>query len=196
MKTGPKNIFFRRGFPMNTVQPIRDAAMVGRLKDAVRRHGDKYYIMLLIGLNTGLRISDILKLKVGDIRDRTHIVLTEKKTGKHKRILINRMLRDELASYTLDMDADAYLIRSRQGGNRPVTRVRAYMVLNQSAAALRISEVGTHTMRKTFGYFHYRQFRDIAILQQIFNHSSPSTTLKYIGINDDMMDDSLKEFCL
>ena len=51
-------------------------------------------------------------------------------------------------------------------------------------------------MRKTFGYWHYRQYKDIAILQEIFNHSSPSVTLTYIGINQDNIDNSYMNFSL
>ncbi len=51
-------------------------------------------------------------------------------------------------------------------------------------------------MRKTFGYWHYQQFKDVAILQDIFNHSAPSITLRYIGITDDNKDETIKDFFL
>ena len=57
-------------------------------------------------------------------------------------------------------------------------------------------KVGTHTMRKTFGYHHYKKFKDIAILQKIFNHSSPQVTLRYIGIEQDQIDESYTNFIL
>jgi integrase len=50
--------------------------------------------------------------------------------------------------------------------------------------------IGTHTLRKTFGYHFYQRTKDVAMLQQIFGHSASSITLRYIGINDDMMDGS------
>ena len=78
----------------------------------------------------------------------------------------------------------------------PISRVQAYRVLNDAARELKLDEIGTHTMRKTFGYWHYKQHKDIAILQDIFNHSAPSITLKYIGINDDVKDNTLKDFFL
>jgi integrase len=68
--------------------------------------------------------------------------------------------------------------------------------MNQAAAAVGLEDIGTHTLRKTFGYHHYQQNKDVAILQQIFNHSSPSITLRYIGINQDIIDRSLEDFCL
>ena len=89
------------------------------------------------------------------------------------------------------MDDEDYLFKSRKG-NKPITRVQAYRILNDVAEKLGIEEVGTHTLRKTFGYWHYQHHKDVAILQEIFNHSAPSITLKYIGINKDMINESYK----
>lgn len=80
--------------------------------------------------------------------------------------------------------------------NKPITTTQAYRILNNAAIHIGLTEIGTHTMRKTFGYHHYQQFHDIAILQQIFNHSSPSITMKYLGINQDEIDKSYYNFCL
>ena len=69
--------------------------------------------------------------------------------------------------------------------------------MNDVAKAIGIKDaIGTHTLRKTFGYHHYQQFKDVAVLQEIFNHSAPSITLKYIGINDDVKDNTLDDFDL
>ena len=57
-------------------------------------------------------------------------------------------------------------------------------------------KVGTHTLRKTFGYHHYQKFKDVAVLQKIFNHYSPQITMRYIGIDQDMIDDSYNNFVL
>jgi integrase len=56
--------------------------------------------------------------------------------------------------------------------------------------------IGTHTMRKTFGYWYYKQTKDVAKLQIILNHSHPRITLKYIGITDEEIEDSLNDFVL
>lgn len=181
---------------MNEVQPIRDTRTISQFKKLLQDKDDKYYMMFVIGLNTGLRISDILNLRVSDIRDKTHVTIIENKTGKRKRFLINDYLKNEIESYVSNngLSNDSYMIASRKGENRPISRVQAYRVLQAVAATLSMKEIGTHTMRKTFGYWHYKQHKDVAILQDIFNHSAPSITLKYIGINDDMKDDTLKEF--
>jgi len=181
---------------MNLVQPIRNADDIRRLKERLLEVGEKYYLMFTVGINTGLRISDILNLTVGDVRDKTHVTIFEKKTGKRKRFLINERLRQEIDGYISGAGDEAYLIKSQKGTNRPVNRCQAYKVLNDAAKSLKIPEVGTHTMRKTFGYWHYKQNKDVAILQDIFNHSSPSITLRYIGIDDDLKDSTLKDFFL
>lgn len=183
---------------MNTVQPIRDKKKISAMKTLLKAKNEKYYLMFRIGVNVGLRVSDILTLKVGDVRAKDHVTICEKKTGKAKRFLVPATLQKEIALYIKEnnMSDEEYLIQSRKGNNKPITRIQAYRVLNEVAEQIGIDEVGTHTMRKTFGYHHYKQNKDVAILQDIFNHSAPSITLRYIGITDDMKDDTLKDFDL
>ncbi|HNZ54779.1 MAG TPA: tyrosine-type recombinase/integrase, partial [bacterium] len=69
-------------------------------------------------------------------------------------------------------------------------------ILNKAAGELGIEEIGTHTLRKTFGYHFYQKTKDVALLQNIFNHSAPSVTLRYIGINQDIIDSAIDEFSL
>ena len=57
-----------------------------------------------------------------------------------------------------------------------------------------VESIGTHTMRKTFGYWFYKQTKDVAMLQDILNHSTPQITLKYIGINKEEKDHVLDTF--
>lgn len=180
---------------MKTVQPIRDKAIINRFKSELLKTGYRNYMLFVIGINTGLRISDILSLKVSDVKDKTHIVITEQKTGKAKRFLINSMLHKDIDNYIEGMGDNDYLFSSRKG-DKPITRVQAYRVLNEVANKLGVEEIGTHTLRKTFGYFHYKQYKDVAILQDIFNHSAPSVTLRYIGITDDIKDKTIEDFYL
>ena len=94
----------------------------------------------------------------------------------------------------LQADYD-YLFKGRNGENKPISRVMAYMIINQACKKAQITDnVGTHTLRKTFGYHHYQAFHDVAILQYLLNHSSPSITLRYIGITQDNVEDTLKQF--
>lgn len=181
---------------MNIVQPIRDKKKIEEMKNTLLKSGYKNYLLFVVGINTGLRISDILNLKVYDVKNRSHIVINEKKTGKEKRFLINGQLRKDFEKYIMNMYDDEYIFQSRKGKNRPISRVQAYRILNKAAEQVRIQEVGTHTLRKTFGYWHYQIYKDVAILQDIFNHSAPSITLRYIGINQDIKDKTIEDFYL
>ncbi len=72
---------------------------------------------------------------------------------------------------------------------------RAYRIIMDTAenkAGLNIN-AGTHTLRKTFGYHHYKKYRDIAKLQAILNHSKPGETLDYIGITQEEADQSMAQ---
>lgn len=183
---------------MNTVQPIRDKKKIQNMKTLLKAKDEKYYIMFIVGINVGLRVSDILTLKVSDVKNKTHVTEIEKKTGKTKRFLINDQMQKELNDYIIknDLSDNDYLIQSRKGNNKPISRIQAYRVLNECAEPLGLEEIGTHTMRKTFGYWQYQQFHDVAMLMDLFNHSAPSITLKYIGITDDHKDNAMKEFFL
>ena len=106
------------------MQPIRDKKKIQTMKTVLKAKDEKYYIMFLIGINVGLRVSDILTLKVSDVRDRTHINIVEKKTGKTKRFLLNSQMQAELTEYIdkFSLADDDYLIRSRKGKNQPKSR--------------------------------------------------------------------------
>jgi len=181
---------------MKFVQPIRDLEKLEKLKNVLKDKNMRDYIMFVIGINTGLRVSDILNLKVLDFKNKDHLKIIEKKTGKEKRLLINPTLKRDLKKYMSKMADNEYLIQSKRGVNAPLSRVMAYKILREGAKKCKIKEIGTHTMRKTFGYFHYQKYKNIAILMNIFNHSSEALTLRYIGINQDLQDKTMRNFGL
>ena len=182
---------------MKHVQPIRDLSKIEEMKNILKRQCYRNYFLFTLGINIGLRISDILKLRVKDVKGKTHIVITEKKTGKTKRHKINNSLQHEISQYIKGMKDENYLFASRNGqGAKPISRVRAYMILNEAARDVGLNEIGTHTLRKTMGYHFYSKTKDVALLQEIFNHSAPSITLKYIGINQDIIDSAIDDFSL
>ena len=91
------------------------------------------------------------------------------------------------------MDSE-WLFPSRKG-DKPITKIQAYRQL-QKAGLAGVESIGTHTMRKTFGYWFYKQTHDVAMLQEILNHSTPKITLTYIGINKEEKDNVLDTFSL
>ena len=189
---------------MNYVEPIRDSETLSNMCLYLKENNNRNYIMFLLGIYTGLRISDILKLRVKDVIDlsnrkdkikiKKQIVLREQKTSKQKIIKINPILKEPLEDYVQDKEMYEYLIKSRQGFNKPISRKRAYEILKELGEMFDVDSLGCHSMRKTFGYHYYKQTKDIALLQKIFNHSSPAITLAYIGIDQDRMDKAYATF--
>lgn len=181
---------------MELVQPIRDKSMIEDMKRELLKNGLRDYMMFVFGINSGLRVGDILKLKAVDVRDKTHVTIREEKTNKPKRFKIIS-IKDEIDNYIKGMKDEEYLFKSQKGNNKPITRIQAYRILNKAAKNVGIKEnIGTHTLRKTFGYHHYQQFKDLVVLQDIFNHSSQVITKRYIGINQDIIDATMDNFRL
>ena len=181
---------------MKKVEPIREKQKIEAMKNELLKSGYRDFLLFVTGINTGLRISDLLDLKVKDVRNKTHIEINEKKTDKTKKFLMNNRLKDKLDSYIERMNDEEYLFKSQKGNNKPISRVQAYRILRKAADEVGLESVGTHTLRKTFGYHHYQQHKDVAVLQDLFNHSAPSVTLDYIGINQDVMDKTIQNFYL
>lgn len=179
---------------MNFVEPIRERELVYDIGSYLKKKNERDYIMYMCGIYTGLRISDILKLKVRDVRNKKYIKLREKKTRKERTIEINDELKRALNTYIEGKDLDEYLVKSRENYNAPICRSMAYKILKAAGDRFGLESIGTHTLRKTFGYHFYKQTGDIVTLQQIFNHTHPSVTLKYIGINQESINKAMKKF--
>lgn len=179
---------------MKKVEPIRNPEKIQEMKAILKRQNFRDYLLFELGINSGLRISDLLSLRVKDVKGKYQIELREKKTDKVKTFQVNPKVQEQLNDYVTGLEPEIYLFQSRKGDNKPISRVQAYRVLRKAADKLGIEKVGTHTLRKTFGYWHYKRNKDVALLQQIFNHSSPSITLDYIGINQEEINKSTREF--
>ena len=181
---------------MASVEPIRDKEKINTVKRILKQNGSRDYLLFLMGINSGLRISDILKLKVKDVKDKEYIELNEQKTNKYKKFPITNSFKYDLQEYIIGKMLDECLFPSQKGG-KSITRVQAYRIISKACVKAGIkARIGTHTLRKTFGYHFYQENKDIALLQQIFNHSAPSITLRYVGINQDIIDSRLNAFCL
>lgn len=176
---------------MNFVQPIREVEKIHEVRVVLASKSARNELLFCFGIYTGLRISDILRMKVKDVKGKDYITVREqkiqntRKTNKTKRIPIVPRLKRLITNYVEDKHPEEYLFKSREGKNKPITRVQAYNILRDAAHECDLDEIGTHTLRKTFGYHIYQETKDVALLQDIFNHSSPYITLKYIGVNQD-----------
>ena len=181
---------------MEYVEPIRDKRDVWNVADYLKKKNEKYYILFVLGCYSGLRVSDILKLRVRDIRGRESVVIYEQKTKKRKSFPINREIRRDIEQYCKDKPASGYLIPADKAPGHPVCRSYVYRMIREAGEYYGLDHLGTHTMRKTFGYHFYNQTGDVATLQRIFNHHDEKTTLRYIGIEQEHIDKVMEKFTL
>ena len=179
---------------MNVVQPIKKLEDIQKIKKYLTKK-PRDALLFSFGINTGLRISDILSLDIGDVKGRDYIEVREKKTNKYKKFPLNRFLKEEIDLFVEGLPSEQPLFYTQK--HCRLDRAQAYRILNKAAQAVWVKErIGTHTLRKTFGYHHYKKYNDIVLLKKIFNHSSPSVTLRYIGIEQDTIDESYMNFYL
>lgn len=180
------------------VEAIRDKATIEKMKKYLLNKSDRDYALFVLGINSGLRVSDLLSLKVSDVCDngklKDRITLTEKKTGKRKDFPISDASRKALSLLLEGLKNDntdnnnAWLFPSRKG-NEPITRGQAWRILIDAGKHAGMKDsIGTHSMRKTFGYHAYKKGMDLSLIQKLLNHSSPAITLAYIGITKEDMD--------
>lgn len=186
---------------MSTTQPIRDPEKLHDFKEyyLAGKPSPRNYALCILGLNTALRISDILQLKWGNVYDfargkyLSHISVVEHKTGKRNQIALNRTLIEALQNYYDSYQtaplAEDYLFRSRKGANSPIGRSQAFRIIKEAACQSGLEQhVSCHSLRKTFGYYAWRQGIQPALLMDIYNHSSYRVTKHYLGIDQDDKD--------
>lgn len=177
------------------VQPLRTVQEIEDMEQSLRRWcSERDCFLFIVGINTGLRVSDIVPLRVKDVRGKTYVNVLEGKTMKARRVILEG-IQSEIEAYTRGMDPEDWLFPSRKG-NGHITPTQAYRALVKAGEMIDRTDIGTHTMRKTFGYHHYKLNKDVAALQEIFNHSAPSITKRYIGIRQDEIEESMKGFKL
>lgn len=189
---------------MNKVEPIRTKAKLDKIRYILSEQSNRNYMMFQLAIHIGMRISDLLELRVKDVRNKEYIYIVERKTSrrrknKRNRYTIPKQIRKELESYITNeyLEDNDYLFYTSNKYCPHLSRRQAYNIINSAAKKAGVtSAVGCHTLRKTFGYWHYKQFKDVAMLQKIFNHTTPEETLIYIGVTDEQISNTLNNFTI
>ena len=166
-------------------------------------------LLLTMGLNTALRISDLLSLQWKQVYDlenrsvREHLLLVEAKTGKASNIYLNEKITVQLQKYyqflasgrSFKISGDAYLFCGKDAD--PISRVQAYRIIRKAAENSGLSGViSPHSLRKTFGYYAWKQGVPPVLLMEIYHHSSFDITKRYLGIEQDDRDEVFRKICL
>lgn len=199
-----------QAYKERAVSPIKDKKDLEKVKQYLMgRKSKRDYTLFVVGINTGLRCSDLVKLKVGDVYDTENgafyerVRVVEKKTGKVNNFVLNKSCRDALLLYfkeRAELRSEDWVFLSRKNCALKVRSVNR--IIREACKDVGVKvRCGSHTMRKTFGYFSYQKniVEDpgfLNVLQQLFNHSSSQVTLRYIGIDDERKADVYKNLNL
>lgn len=194
------------------VQPIRNKKTIEDISHILKRENPKWFIMWKIGLNTGLRISDVIKLIVSDVRFKdgsikNRITIKTQKTQVVNEYYIADSVKQILKEYVKGKEDHQVLIPTESKNNftynKAVSRQYAWKIINKAAKQCGVKDrVGTHTMRKTFGYWLYKATKDIVKVQKALKHSggrgtaTPQHTLIYIGITSEAIENDINDLGL
>jgi len=175
---------------MEYVEALRDVKQINAIKRYLKKHSERDFVLFVFGINTGLKITELLDIKVGDVCEsdgsiKDFFLLPFKETKLPKEVYLNHKVKNAVMHYIHEnqLIEDDYLFQSAKT-KKPITRQQAYRVIHSAAEAVGISgKIGTNSMRKTFGFHAYKRGVAISLLQKHFHHSTPSETLKYLGIS-------------
>ena len=181
---------------MATTNPIRDKQDIQRLTEYYLERGElRNHALTIIGIYTALRVGDILKLTWDDIYDfdlgcvRSTLNLVEEKTGKGKSIALNSAVIEALALYAEEAATPGGSILESRKTKLSIGRTQAYRIIRKAGEALGFEErISCHSLRKTLGYHAWKSNVPLAVIMEIFNHSSIANTRRYLGVTQDDTD--------
>ncbi|RZT23423.1 tyrosine-type recombinase/integrase [Fictibacillus sp. BK138] len=177
---------------MEYVEALRDIKQINAIKRYLKRQSERDYVLFVFGINTGLKITELLTIKVEDLMTelngiKDYYSWIPKEGESKKEIFLNETVQKILHQYILNanLKSDDFLFLSKKT-KLPITRQQAYRIISCAADQVGIQgKIGTNSLRKTFGFHAYKRGVAISLLQKHFNHSNPSETLKYLGISKD-----------
>lgn len=181
---------------MSASEPIRDKLLVKAILNNLKESGRiRDYLLVAIPIYTGLRISDVLKLQVKDIRNKWNLRIKEQKTGKEIEIYLKRELKDIIDKNTEKKKPSEYIICSQKTkGLLPLSKCQAHRIIKKIQKEYKIpGKISSHSLRKTFAYTIYKENgNDIELTRQALNHQSTNATIRYLGIQKELVNKAIK----
>lgn len=193
---------FRTKEEISAIMKILDRHIEIATDETKRWIAHRNKLLFLVGMNIGIRASDLRTLQFkfffdenGDFKEYyTLQPIKQRKQKKFVKLFFNKTVKESIIEYISKYpitDYNNYLFASRKG-NEPITVQGLWKIIKDTAIEAGIKQnIGSHSLRKTFGYWAWRNTEDkskaLVTLQQIFNHSDALTTMKYIGLLDNEM---------
>lgn len=192
---------------MRFTEPIKDRTKILAIKDLLlREENPRNYLLFTMGVNSALRIGDLLSLRVKDILNgkgefREELEIKLQKTRKNISIYLNAPIKKALTLYFgkgQAIDPNDFLFYSlKRGGfrDKAISRVRAFILIKKwtKAVGLDPEKYSCHSLRKTWGYFARRQGANIELISEMLGHRNSNITRKYLGITKEELRDLIKK---
>ncbi len=177
---------------ITTADPLPWSEAIRLIRELGKSGDYKYQLLVTAGIFFGLRIWDIQHLRWSDVLGKEEAIIVEHKTKKIRRITINKEVQDILANTYLDMaprSKDDYIIKGDNKGPLTIQAINKKLKRLKGKHGLNIDRISTHSLRKTFGTKVWedspKDYETLLLLMDIFNHTSPVTTKRYLGITQD-----------
>ena len=184
---------------MNFVEPIRDRKKIAQIKNQLRgQHRYRDLLLFVLGINTALRISDLLVLRVEHFLNEKQQIkrrfwIKEKKRGKRQEVVINHSIRETLDEYLgtypkIISDQNNFIFFNTKANHfrEPIKRGQAWKIITAICHEVGLrGNYGTHSLRKTWGYHARMSGIDLTLVMHKLNHESIIYTKRYLGITDD-----------
>jgi integrase len=189
---------------MREVEAVKTPAQRQQVEAHLAAQDIIYLDIWKVGVNTALRISDLLALTMKDVQaldaDKPTLNIIEQKTGKHRKIVVNQSALAVMQRRLNEYPKHVWLFqteavnRNRRAPSKPINRRSVSRVFEKvgQRVAPKVA-LGTHSMRKTRGYAMHKAGRSIESIAKVLNHSSPAVTMRYIGLVQQDIDESYTE---
>lgn len=181
---------------MAATEPIRIKNDLKALAEYYLHKGQlRNYTLIVMGVYTALRISDLLRLRWSDVYDEQkktflpHVTITEKKTGKTKTIALNKQVLAALHQCLAHRRND-FIFASNRKEVKAISRVQAWRIIHTAVEAVGLAgKISCHSLRKTWGYHAWTNGEiSPVIIMDIYNHSNYEVTRRYLGVAQDDLD--------
>lgn len=191
---------------MKGCRPLTDTEVAKVLERFQGVFARRDQALFLLGVKSGFRISELLSLtwgavvQAGRLVDRVTVPRRHmKRKIEGRTVLLHPEARAALWAWREELqqagpvEAGAFVFRSREGGNRPISRVQAWRVLQEAYQAAGLTgKLGTHSMRKTFAdRIHDRLGRDLIKTQRALGHKNINSTVSYLSFREEEIDEAI-----
>lgn len=183
-------------------KPIKDKDLILDIQDYFKQKNERNYILFILGISTGYRAGDLVKLRVRDVRDalnngyfeileekKIHSKNIRKENMKPRTVKVIYNLSKILKIYIHGMRDYEFVFRSRKGTNNHISVSHVSRILKEAGKEFGLSNISAHSLRKTYAYRIYVESDyNILLVKEMLGHSSIEITKRYLGLDREEYD--------